>query len=86
MLMKAEGRALSKLFYGPLLKEEKANSTLHYTPSTHRRTLTTRWQQKNDEGEFGSVVVFVPVNRQRTSISFKFQRKQAAVNKPSTHN
>lgn len=39
MLMKAEGRALSKLFYGPLLKEEKANSTLHYTPSTHRRTL-----------------------------------------------
>lgn len=46
MLMKAEGRALSKLFYGPLLKEEKANSTLHYTPSTHRRTLTTRWQQK----------------------------------------
>lgn len=88
MLMKAEGRALSKLFYGPLLKEEKANSTLHYTPSTHRRTLTTRWQQrkKKDEGEFGSVVVFVPVNRQRTSISFKFQRKQAAVNKPSTHN
>lgn len=85
MLMKAEGRALSKLFYGPLLKEEKANTTLHYTPSTHRRTLHDG-NRKADEGEFGSVVVFVPVNRQRTSISFKFQRKQAAVNKLSTHN